>query len=175
MAIERTQTSSPWRRADMACSGRFISTPRQTLPNPSLWPSCQTEALSEMVPFHGASRGPILVNIRPFWSSIFQIRVVWEVSGGLRRRYCSKDRTYCYCSVQRFQCCSVVTVNTSNSVHPLTLGNPNARHNGVWYVVQLAGTIEQGVLEVRLLRARAAPHPFLLAMLSKSDKMPAPE
>ena len=91
------------------------------------WPSCQTEALSEMVPFHGASRGPILVNIRPFWSSIFQIRVVWEVSGGLRRRYCSKDRTYCYCSVQRFQCCSVVTVNTSNSVHPLTFGNPSKR------------------------------------------------
>ena len=35
----------------------------------------------------------------------------------------------------------------------------HARQNDVRYVVQLAGTIEQGVLEERLLRARAAPHP----------------
>ena len=43
----------------------------------------------------------------------------------------------------------------------------HARQNDVRHVVQLAGMIEQGVLEEQLLRARAPPPPFLLAVVER--------
>ena len=69
---------------------------------------------SEMMPFHGASHGPILVKIRPFWSKASQTRVVL----GLRRPQVtllftkSLTLSYCCSELPLLFCCYCSTVTT---------------------------------------------------------------